>query len=155
VPLRHLKSSIKELLRGNVDMENKVALGCPPTAQVVLKKINVEIGTISLPTNFLSVDLVHAKKLNYSIVFYELCVFEKAGQILQRYLAMLSFEKIRRSDFPPDCITEAEKQEFLDRVNSEMRFEELLAGEKLTLDNMQPNKNLKEVAKRSQNAFIG
>jgi hypothetical protein len=109
---------------------------------------------LPLKTNFFAVDLVHAKKLNYSLTIHEIAIFEGEAKVLKRFLASLLLQKLRHSPYPKESMNTAERQEYLDRLNSTIGFQELL-GQKLRQEDIKPNNALRKDLKRKICAFLG
>lgn len=99
-------------------------------------------------------EIAYAFKLGYQFHFFELAIFHTTEKILTRFTTALIFELLRHCDYPLDCTEDGQKEQYLQSLNSELKFEEHL-GKILNIQNVLPNAQLRDVKKRLLNSFLG
>ena len=106
-------------------------------------------------STYSTVDIAHPAKLNYQFEYFEIALFEEAERLLERFVTLLVFEKLRHCEYPQKDMSDEEKEEYLGSLNAAMRFGDILGGKELTIQNVQPNAQLKLMAKKALNSFLG
>lgn len=93
-------------------------------------------------------EVAYAISLNYIVLdWYELMIYEAAAPLLERYMALLAYHKIRFSPYPPHVRTEEEKSEYVESLNIDMCFQQRL-GFSLDKTQMQPNEEMRSFFKQ-------
>ena len=84
-------------------------------------------------------EIAFALTLNYKIVtIYEAHIYENSKPILQDYMKIINFFKMKYSDCLASCKTNIEKEIYCELLNYEMKFEEPFC---LSPTNIEPNKS--------------
>ena len=106
-------------------------------------------------STYSSVDYAYAASLNYAFFFHEIAIFSGHERLLEAFVSAMLLESLQHSEYPKEVVSAAEKEMYLRNLNEEMRFPSVLGGEKLSVENMQPDRHLRRVWKGRLNSFLG
>jgi hypothetical protein len=82
---------------------------------------------------------------------FEIIVYEKTDFILQRYMGLLAFSKIKHSPLPDTVKDDIESREiYCRKINEEMNFRHIIQRE-LTAADLDPNEDLRTFFKNAMN----
>ena len=129
---------------------NTLCRTCAETYSTNCKHSNSQRTLISC---YMISEIEFALTLNYTILaIFEAHVYENSKYILQPYIKMINFLKMKHSNCLDKCESLLEKQNYCDLMNNEMNFE---APFILTPLNIEPNKSKKLFYKLMANSTIG
>lgn len=109
----------------------------------------------SFVSTYSSIDYAYGAELSYRYFFYEIIAFEGVDKALEKYMSLMLCEKFRQSGYPSKDWSQCQKEAYLQELNREMSFGELLGEEKLTTENVAESKYLADIGKGNMNKFIG
>jgi hypothetical protein len=101
---------------------------------------------------FFPAELAYADSVGYVILqYFELLVYKEKAPILQKYMALLGFYKLKHSQIPPEVKGKQEAlAAYCKRLNEEMDFKNLIQME-LTPQDLDENEDMRAYYKAALN----
>lgn len=101
-----------------------------------------------------SQELCYAYFLGYRFYYYQIMAYSETTSILQPFLSLLAYQKLRHCHYPSHVQSEEEKKDYCKDISEKMKFKDIIKKQ-LTPDMVYPNPEQRNFYKASLNSFLG